>query len=174
MASSLPSRTSLSVALAVSASTWVGGLVLRADTGLMSPVSLTPVAVVQDDDEAKEALVHKVCNECHPMDRIVAVRRTAREWKDMITTMAGKGANASPAEFATIRAYLTRWYGVVPVNTAPAADLAAVLGVSDKVAAAIVEFRTAHGKFADLDALAKVPGLDVKELAEDPDALLFD
>ena len=168
---------SIVMALIGTACLWAGTLVVRADASGALPTSAALRAAPQDDDEAMkatDALLHKVCNECHPMERIVDVRRTPREWKDMVTTMAGKGANASPAEFATIRGYLIRWYGVVSVNTAPAVDLSAVLGVSDTIAESIVEFRAAHGKFADLEGLAKVPGLDVKMLAEDPDALRFD
>jgi competence ComEA-like helix-hairpin-helix protein len=116
----------------------------------------------------------KVCTECHEFDQVVAVRRTPREWKDMVTTMANKGAVASSDEFAAIREYLTRYYGVVAVNAAPAADLSAVLGLSPKDADAVVTYRTEHGKFANLETLAKVPGLEKSKLEAQADALRFD
>lgn len=124
--------------------------------------------------QAGEDTTVKVCTECHEFDQVVAVRRTPREWKDMVTTMAGKGAIASPDEFAAVREYLTRYYGVVAVNAAPAADLSAVLGLSSKDADAVVTYRTEHGKFASLDALAKVPGLEKSKLEAQADALRFD
>jgi competence ComEA-like helix-hairpin-helix protein len=57
---------------------------------------------------------------------------------------------------------------------APATDLAAVLGLSLQEAEAIVDYRKAHGKFADVAALLKVPGLDKSKIEADPDALRFD
>jgi competence ComEA-like helix-hairpin-helix protein len=130
-----------------------------------------------DSDDAARAgedTTVKVCTECHEFDQVVALRRTPREWKDMITTMANKGATGSPEEFAAIRQYLTRYYGVVGVNTAVAADLSAVLGLSSKDADDVVAYRTEHGKFTNLEALTKVPGLDRSKLEEQADALRFD
>lgn len=126
------------------------------------------------DAKAAEELTEKICVECHEFDQVVAIRRTPREWKDMITTMANKGAVAAPDEFATIRQFLTRNYGVVAVNTAAAPDFSSVLGLSQAEADAVVAYRAANGKFANIDALAKVPGLDAKKLAEQTEALRFD
>lgn len=116
----------------------------------------------------------KICTECHEFDQVVAVRRTPLEWKDMVRTMATKGATGSPDELALVRQYLTRYCGEVAVNTAPAADLSAVLGLSSKDAEAVVAYRNEHGKFANLEALAKVPGLDKSKLGEQAEALRFD
>ena len=80
----------------------------------------------------------------------------------------------SPDEFATVRQYLTRHYGTVSVNSAPAADLVAVLGLSTKDAEAVVAYRTAHGKFATIDDLRKVPGLEKIKLDDQAEALRFD
>jgi DNA uptake protein ComE-like DNA-binding protein len=49
-----------------------------------------------------------------------------------------------------------------------------VLGLPPKVAAAVVEYRTANGKFADITALEKVAGIDKAKLEEQPEALRFD
>jgi competence ComEA-like helix-hairpin-helix protein len=68
---------------------------------------------------------------------------------------------------------MKRYYGLVAVNTAPAEELSAVLGLSPKDAKAIVDYRTAHGKFADADALRKVPEIDTKKIDEQPEALRF-
>ena len=153
-------------------------MAIKADSGqpATAPGPTQAPAVSDDDAEAAkaEALTVKLCTECHERDQIVAVRRTPREWKDMITTMVNKGAIGSPAEFTAIRVYLTRYVGIVPVNTAVAADLAAVLGLSAKDADAVVAYRTANGKFADLDALARVPGLDAGQLQAAAESLRFD
>lgn len=134
-----------------------------------------PTATTGDETaKAGEDTTVKVCTECHEFDQVVALRRTPREWKDMVTTMANKGATGSPEEFAAIRQYLTRHYGVVAVNTAPSADLSAVLGLSSQEADGVVAYRSEHGKFANLEALTKVPGLDKSKIEDQPDALRFD
>jgi competence protein ComEA len=120
-----------------------------------------------------EETIERVCIMCHPWENIVRMRRTVRQWEDVVTTMAGRGANGTEDQFATIKQYLTRYYGLVPVNTASAADLSAVLGLSSKDADAIVAYRTAHGKFADIAALSKVEGIDTKKIEEQPGAILF-
>jgi competence ComEA-like helix-hairpin-helix protein len=136
------------------------------------------VPVTAEEEEAfavkAEELTYKVCDECHAFDEVSATRRTARDWRASVNLMMTKGAVATKDQLAVITQYLTRYYGVVNVNTAPAEDLSAVLGLSPKDARAIVEYRATIGKFADLAALGKVPGLDMAKLEEQPDALRFD
>lgn len=121
-----------------------------------------------------EQLVNKVCNtSCHGLEKLDELRRTGRDWSDQVNAMQGRGALASAEQFTTIKKYLTRYYGFVAVNTATADELSAVMGFTAKDAQAIVAYRTAHGKFADLDALLKVPGLDKAKIDEQPEALRF-
>jgi DNA uptake protein ComE-like DNA-binding protein len=47
------------------------------------------------------------------------------------------------------------------------------LEIPAKEADAIVKYRTANGAFKDLDALAKVPDVDAKKLAERRDRITF-
>jgi competence protein ComEA len=138
----------------------------------------TPAATAPQTDEelarAGEALVNKVCStSCHGLEKLDESRRTSRGWNDVVRDMANGGAAATEPQFATIRKYLARYYGVVDVNTAPAEEFSAVLGFSAKDAQAIVAYRTANGKFGDADALAKVPGIDKAKLTEQPEALKF-
>lgn len=131
----------------------------------------------QEEDqfvEAAEATMEKVCIACHPFDNIIKTRRTARDWNDMVVTMSQRGAPGTEPEFAAIKKYLKRYYGIVRVNTATAEELSDVLGLSSKAAAAVVEYRTAHGKFTDLASLAKVDGVDKAKLDEQPEAVKFD
>jgi competence ComEA-like helix-hairpin-helix protein len=121
-----------------------------------------------------EATIERVCIACHPFENITKTRRTVREWSDQVTTMSQRGAPGTEPDFALIKRYLTRYYGLVRVNTAPAEELSVVLGFPPKVAAAVVEYRTANGKFSDLASLEKVPGVDKAKLEEQPEALRFD
>ena len=130
-----------------------------------------------EEDElatAAEATMERVCIACHPFENITKTRRTVREWSDQVTTMAERGAPGTQPELALVKKYLTRYYGIVRVNSAPAEELSAVLGLPPKVAAAVVEYRTAHGRFADIASLEKVEGVDKAKIEEQPQALRFD
>jgi competence ComEA-like helix-hairpin-helix protein len=124
--------------------------------------------------QATEATIERVCIACHPFENIVKTRRTAREWSEQVTTMAQRGAPGTEPDFAAIKKYLKRYYGIVHVNRATPEEFSDVLGLSSKAAAAVVEYRTAHGNFTDLASLEKVEGVDKAKLAEQRDALRFD
>jgi competence protein ComEA len=87
--------------------------------------------------------------------------------------MVSKGAAGSDDDFALVEKYLLRHYGRVNVNRAPADDLVSVLGVSDKDAATIVQYRKDHGDFKDFESLTKVPGIDSSQLDQAKDAITF-
>ena len=123
---------------------------------------------------AVEATMERVCILCHPFENIIKTRRNVTDWNIQVTTMAGRGAPGTDADFATITKYLIRFYGLVHVNSATAEELTSVLGLSAKDANAVVEYRKAHGKFADLAALEKVDGIDKAKLEEQREALKFD
>jgi competence ComEA-like helix-hairpin-helix protein len=134
---------------------------------------LTP----QEEDEfvkTAEATLERVCIACHPFENIVKTRRTLPEWNDQVTNMAMRGAPGTETDFTLAKKYLTRYYGTVKVNSATAEELSAVLGLSSKTAAALVEYRKANGKFTDLASLTKVEGVDKAKLEENADALRFD
>ena len=96
------------------------------------------------------------------------------EWDAQVTQMAMRGAPGTETDFTLAKKYLTRYYGVIHVNAATAEELSAVLGLSSKTAAAVVEYRKANGKFTDLASLLKVEGVDKAKLEENADALRFD
>ena len=129
----------------------------------------------EEEDRAAivEETIDRACRMCHPIENITRMRRTVREWADVLTTMQGRGANATEDEFEGIHWYLSRYYGVVRVNAANAEELATVLGLTAKDAQAIVEHRKAHGNFADVAALMKIEGIDKAKIEEQPEALRF-
>jgi len=131
---------------------------------------------MSDEELAKvgEQLVTKVCaTSCHGMEEIDETRRTRAGWIDLVGAMKMKGAQATDTQFETIKKYLPRYYGLVAVNAAAPDELSAVMGFSSKDAQAIVGYRTANGPFADIDALRKVPGIDLTKIDEQPEALRF-
>ena len=107
------------------------------------------------------------------MDEIEEMRRTRAGWIDLVRRDEAQRRAGHRPQFETIRQYLPRYYGLVAVNTATAEELSAVMGFTARDAQAIVGFRTANGKFADVNALKKVPGIDVTKIDEQPDALRF-
>ena len=122
---------------------------------------------------AAEELTAKVCLTCHPWEQITIARRTPREWTETVASMSARGAVGTKQQLSTITKFLTRYYGVVRVNTATAEELSAVLGLSAKDAAAVVAYRKVHGKFANAAALAKVDGIDKSRLEEQPEAIRY-
>jgi len=128
-----------------------------------------------DERRAAERLTVRVCSDCHSLAVMTAERRTPGAWLDIVEEMATR-SDATSAELTSIRQFLTRTRGIVVVNAAPAADFIAVLGLPQDVAEAVVAYRTAHGRFANLDALLEVPGLSKSNsyLAGDAEALWFD
>jgi competence ComEA-like helix-hairpin-helix protein len=137
-----------------------------------------PVKDMTAEDEeawatAAEETTDKACSACHPIAEITKTRHTWPEWHDAVVRMAGLGLTATDEQLTTIKLYMTRYYGVVKVNTATAAEWSAVLGLSSKDAATIVEYRKANGNFADAAALLKVEGIDKAKITDQPEALRF-
>src|SRR5690349_18281716 len=83
----------------VFAAAMVLGLTICARALQGTAIQDAPTATTGDETaKAGEDTTVKVCTECHEFDQVVALRRTPREWKDMVTTMANKGATGSPEE----------------------------------------------------------------------------
>ena len=122
--------------------------------------------------DADAAVFRKVCVECHPADRIVSARHTAFEWQETMEKMLTKGAKGTDEELQTVFRFLVKRFGKVNINIAPADEIAAVLSLPDAQGEAIVRYRAAQGRFADLDSVRKVPGLETARL--NPDTILFE
>jgi competence ComEA-like helix-hairpin-helix protein len=123
--------------------------------------------------EPGDALVVRMCNECHDARTVTARRRTKTEWEASIRDMIMEGAEGTGKEFEAVFEYLLLTRGKVFINDARPEDIVQVLGTSKKDAEAIVTFRTEKGPFADLEALRKVPGIDLKLIDAQPDAIAF-
>ena len=167
--------TSASLVFAVSMASAFGQAPAKPQQPATSPAAaVDPVKAEEEFIRVAEATIEQACRTCHPIENVLRLRRTSREWSDMIMAMAGRGATATDEQFDMIHQYLTRYYGRVQINTAPADELSAVLGLTAKDAAAVVEHRKAHGRFADVAAVLKVQGIDKSKIEEQPEALVFD
>jgi competence protein ComEA len=142
---------------------------------IATPVAITPrpAPAPRQADEANAAVFKRVCGNCHTPERIVATRRSADQWQEVMDNMITRGAKGSDDDLNTVFEYLMAHVGRVNVNRGDAAALAEVLGLTPADAQKIVDFRKAHGPFADLEALTAVPGLDVAHLKSLGDAMTF-
>ena len=123
---------------------------------------------------ATEAAAEEACAACHPVAEITQTRHTWKEWTDVFDRMAALGLSATEAQLGEVKLYMARYYGAVNINTGSAAEIAVVLGLPAKEASAIVEYRTKNGPFADVAALAKVPGVNEDKIRGQPAAVKFD
>lgn len=61
--------------------------------------------------EGKE-LVNRVCTGCHGIETALDQARTEAQWKAVVDTMIGRGAEGTDKEFETIVKYLTKNFGI--------------------------------------------------------------
>ena len=146
----------------------------QADPAITKSVGDMTAAEEQQFSDAAESAIERACLACHPFQMIAQTRRMPPDWNTQVDTMVARGAPGTEADVALIKKYLIRYYGVVRVNAATPEELTAVLGVPEKIAVAIVDYRKAHGNFSDLASLEQVPGVDKAKLEEQPEALRFD
>ena len=152
-------------AIRVAAAIFVAGLAV---------VTGAAIAARAQEPEDKPALAfQRVCSSCHPPDRILATRRTRTQWEEVIQKMIDRGAQGTDEDFTAAQEYLLRVSGRVNVNRAVGKDLVDVLGLTEKDADAIVEYRKANGDFKDFDDVCKVPGIDLEKLKQGRDAISF-
>ena len=141
---------------------------------LIAVVAVATAARAQNpaDDQSAGAF-QRVCSSCHDAQRILATRRTKTQWEEIIGKMIDKGATGTDDDFTAAEDYLLKISGRVNVNRAAPADMVKVLGIPEKQAQAIADYRKANGDFADFEALCKVPGIDVEKLKTEQDAVSF-
>jgi competence protein ComEA len=140
------------------------GLMLTASSLAQLSPAQTPSA-----DPVKATFL-RVCSGCHETDVATGARHSRKDWEAIVGQMIDIGAPASDAEFSQIVDYLSANYGTTPakpkvnVNTATAKELADVLGLTSTESDAIVAYRTKNGKFASVDDVKKVQGVDPAKL----------
>ena len=135
----------------------------------------SPSSVAQDplpDGPGKE-LVRELCGSCHQLTTVVARRRGFDDWRITIEGMVSRGAGGTDEELAVVHRYLTRQFGVVNVNAAPAKEIEAVLPISPDDADSVVRYRTERGPVADLESFKGVPALHGKQVDEWKDRITF-
>jgi competence protein ComEA len=140
---------------------------------LFAAVTVSLAAAGQEPEDHAAAAFKRVCATCHDAERILSARRTRTQWQEVIDKMVERGAAGTDEDFAAAEQYLLRVSGRVNVNRALSNDIVDVLGLTQKDADAILEYRKSHGEFKDFDELCKVPGIDLEKLKQGRDAVSF-
>lgn len=132
-------------------------------------IAVVPTGSAQDPPAA----FARVCSKCHDGTRIIEGRRLRSQWEETLEKMVALGATGTDEDFEAVLEYLVRAHGRVNVNTAAADEIGLVLHLDASQSGAIVKHREEHGKFADFEALTKVPGIPIEVLKKVRDAILF-
>jgi quinoprotein glucose dehydrogenase len=82
--------------------------ITNGETWLRAAASTTPVSLPADSGKA---LMERMCTRCHGLENIVASRRTAIEWGNVVDDMVSRGAQGTDAEIDQVIQYLTKNFG---------------------------------------------------------------
>jgi competence ComEA-like helix-hairpin-helix protein len=125
----------------------------------------------------KEVTV-RICSQCHEIERAVALRQDRDGWQTTINKMSVLGMQAKAEEIRQAIDYLAKNYAgeglpKVNVNTASPIDMESALSLTRTETAALVAYRTKHGKFKSLDDLKKIPGVSFAKFEANKDRLAY-
>ena len=131
-----------------------------------------------------KAVVESVCTQCHGLSNITNNRFSKADWQGVVEQMINNGASLTDAEKETVVEYIAQNFpdkktaenskpDKVNVNKADAKELVASLGLSEKEAEAVVQYRQKNGNFATWEDLKKVADLDSKKIEAKKDQLAF-
>jgi competence protein ComEA len=115
-----------------------------------------------------------VCSMCHSPTAVTGKQGDKKWWQAKVTEMLQEVTDVPDSDVDAIVNYLAKNFPIVKVNVnkAAAKDFESIEFTS-KEAAAIVQYREAHGNFKTLDDLKKVPGLDAVKVESKKDRLEF-
>ncbi len=120
-----------------------------------------------------EPRFQEICGRCHTPDRITGTRKSGLEWQETIDKMILKGAQVSDSDYDVIHAFLVRNFDRLDINWAESDEMVTALGLTPEEAGKIAAYRKEHGDFKDFEALARVPGVDVRKLEAKKIAIAF-
>ena len=129
-------------------------------------------------------IVEVTCSACHGLTNVTNGHNSKAEWGYIVSDMISRGALLEEAEIPIVIAYLAEHFGParpaassstskINVNQAAARELVASLGLTEKEAEAVVEYRQQNGNFSKWEDLQKVSGLDSKKIEAKKNQLEF-
>src|ERR1035437_6889425 len=127
------------------------------------------------DGPGKE-IAGRICLECHDSVNFRKARLTSEEWADSVADMVERGAKGSPAEIEAVVGDLAKNFGEgtpARINTAPFAEVRAVLGFTVAEVRALLDYREKQGALRSFEELLKVPGIDAAKAEAHKSRILF-
>src|ERR1019366_1624418 len=107
------------------------------------------------DGPGKE-IAGRICLQCHDSANFRKARLTSEQWADSVADMVERGAKGTPAEIEAVVAYLAKNFGQgapVRINTAPFAEIRAVLSFTVAEVRALLDYREKHGALRSFEEL---------------------
>jgi DNA uptake protein ComE-like DNA-binding protein len=138
-----------------------GGLLAASTIAEALPGDLEAIIKASDLDHDPQDFqaVADVCTRCHAASQFLTTPRSDSRWEQVYEEMTTNGATGTDDQLNRVVSYFQKNLTVINVNTSPPDELGPTLQVSDSVVAAIVA-RRAEKKFASIDDLAGVTGVD--------------
>jgi competence protein ComEA len=118
----------------------------------------------------------KICLECHDSGNFRKARLSRDEWADSVADMVERGAKGTPAEIEAVVEYLAKNFGegaAVRINTAPFAEIRALLGFTVAEVRALLDYREKHGAVRSFEELLQVPGIDAAKAEAQKSRMMF-
>jgi len=135
-------------------------------------VALPGVIAQAADADPNLPAVQVVCGRCHTIAVFQKEARSWERWNDVFADMTRRGANGTDEQLEQVTKYFLDNLTLINVNTSPADEIAWVLGVDDAVAAKIIT-RRQQQRFANVDELRAVSGVDAGILEQRRSRILF-
>jgi len=138
-----------------------GGLLAATTIVQALPGDLDAIAKASDLDNDPQDFqaVADVCTKCHAASQFLTTERSDGRWEQVFAEMSENGATGTDEQLNRVVSYFQKNLTVINVNTSPPDELGPTLQASDPVVAAIVA-RRAQKKFADIDDLSGITGVD--------------
>jgi competence protein ComEA len=151
--------------------------VRRAAVVVAALLGARPAAAQLPDGPGRDETV-RLCSQCHAAEVVMSVGQDRAGWAATLRKMSALGAKGTDEEFRVALEYLAARFPAqelprINVNTATAIELESGLTLRRSQAAAIIAYRSQHGKFSSLEDLQKVPGLDPAMLEAKRDRVTF-
>ncbi len=123
-------------------------------------------------DGADWEAVTAVCGKCHTTAIFEGKPRSWDRWNDVFAEMTQHGANGTTDQLMRVTRYFLENLTLVNMNTSEAEEIAGILGVTDDVAAVIIERRQKQ-RFNSIADLRAIPGVDAAKLEQRKSRISF-
>jgi competence protein ComEA len=146
---------------------------------LFSALLVWPAGAAELPDGPGKEIILRSCTGCHKPDAMSGYSHTPDEWQTIVDRMGDRAGLTDKSDLETLTTYLTKHFpkivdpNKVNVNKATAKELVARLELTEKEAAAIVEYRDKHGDFRVWGDLLAIYGVDGKKIQAVKDRLDF-